>query len=58
MTLNMSDPLDRLYLECIPTRPTPFDTCLMADGPTAAFAVLERQREAWAYPEPSAEDAA
>lgn len=46
MTLDLSNPLDRLYLETIPHRISrPTGTHL---GPTAQWADLEAQRAIWA----------
>ena len=48
MPLDRNNPLDLLYLELIPTRPTPADPLRMEDGPTAQWLELERKRELWA----------
>lgn len=43
MTLDMNDPLDVLYLECIPHRLTRSAGCL--NGPTHQFGLLELATE-------------
>lgn len=40
-------PLDTLLLELIPVRPTPVEPGTYADGPTARWMDLEREREKW-----------
>lgn len=45
MSLDMSNPLDRLYLETIPCRPPGVADC--TNGPTALWAELEAKRGIW-----------
>lgn len=45
MSLDLSNPLDRLYLETIPCRPSGVADC--TNGPTALWAEMEREREKW-----------
>lgn len=48
MSLDMSNPLDRLYLETLPARPSPADPLRMQWGPTEQARRLGLERELWA----------